>query len=91
MPRPTGSPPSRSCRQPGNPNTIGISGRRSGTRVDACDLGPFEADSAIKPRWPNGKAQTSWVSVLLVRLAAAPLSTTTLGPDPIDQPLLFER
>lgn len=53
---------------------------------------PSRPRPAISPFWPNGKAYTSFASVVEVVLIAAPLSTTTtLGPEPIAQPLLFLR
>src|SRR5690606_5646325 len=83
----------------------GVRHPRAAARL-AADAGPcgtqlglmrviFEPSSptpAIRPFWPNGMAYTSCVSVVLVRLAAMPLSTTTTdGPAPMDQPSLRSR
>jgi hypothetical protein len=48
---------------------------------------PSRPIPAIRPLWPNGKAITSFLSVVVVLLMALPWSiTTTLGPEPIDHP-----
>ena len=60
--------------------------------TDAPITVPSSPMPAIRPSWPKGIAATSACRVVVFSEPALPLSMiTTLGPDPIDQPLLLRR